>query len=613
MFLFALKNPSGLAVSYTTEPPITGLKDKAVLILRARSPKMPNPDENIILEPSNIDNEVVFMEMNRNVMDNLYQVCNEVFMPILGNPVNMIGWSDLVSKDLMDKFHVFLAHTYVTIGQIKGRTLLPLPANDVTASATTSSKDKAVLLETAIVHWTKQIKSVLKRDPEMALKNGKHPDPVTEVNFWRDQSSDLNAIYKQLSSERIKKVLKFLEQNKSTYTGPFSKLQKEVQIARAESNENYRYLETLMDLFNRLTDDSQELSELIDVFKPVMHTILLIWTYSQYYNTPARLVVLIREICNAIINRCRTSINGDTIFQLIASEEAKMADEKLVQALDVCTQFKMCYFEYKELSKNQWKITTNALFVRLDSFSERCQDIMHLTSTIIQFSALQKIDIGNTKGKTLTATVEQIFQEFTQAQNEFTAITYDIMDIERREFDDDFFKFRQRIKELERRIASILTQGFDDCDTIIGKFKLLDSFASLLNRPIIQDELEKKHIVLLELYKQDLKVVGTLFMEGKALVDSNDEKAPIFKNLPPIAGALNWTNGLLERINEPMEKLSKLSQSIQDREEFKDVQKLYISLCKNLKEYNKQKVVHWEQGVERHTEEQLDKTLLYRE
>jgi dynein heavy chain len=65
-----------------------------------------------------------------------------------------------------------------------------------------------------------------------------------------------------------------------------------------------------MELFKRLTDEAEELSELIDVFKPVMHTILLIWTYSQYYNTPARLVVLIREICNAIINRCRASIDG---------------------------------------------------------------------------------------------------------------------------------------------------------------------------------------------------------------------------------------------------------------------------------------------------------------
>ena len=40
----------------------------------------------------------------------------EIFLPILGNPLNQIGWSDLVSKDLMDKFHQFLAYTYVTIG-----------------------------------------------------------------------------------------------------------------------------------------------------------------------------------------------------------------------------------------------------------------------------------------------------------------------------------------------------------------------------------------------------------------------------------------------------------------------------------------------------------------
>jgi dynein heavy chain len=60
-----------------------------------------------------------------------------------------------------------------------------------------------------------------------------------------------------------------------------------------------------------------------------MHTILLIWTYSQYYNTPARLVVLIREICNAIINRCRAYIDGATIFGFIQGEETKLADDKL--------------------------------------------------------------------------------------------------------------------------------------------------------------------------------------------------------------------------------------------------------------------------------------------
>lgn len=90
-------------------------------------------------------------------------------------------------------------------------------------------------------------------------------------------------------------------------------------------------------------------------------------------------------------------------------------------------------------------------------------------------------------------------------------VDYDIMDIEKKQFADDFFKFRQRIKELERRLASVLTQSFDDCDTLVGKFKLLESFEGLLTREIILDELEKKQITLLELYKQDLKVVSQVF------------------------------------------------------------------------------------------------------
>ena len=37
-------------------------------------------------------------------------------------------------------------------------------------------------------------------------------------------------------------VLKFLEQNKSTYTNPFSKLQREVDYAREDANDNVKCL-----------------------------------------------------------------------------------------------------------------------------------------------------------------------------------------------------------------------------------------------------------------------------------------------------------------------------------------------------------------------------------
>ena len=59
-------------------------------------------------------------------------------------------------------------------------------------------------------------------------------------------------------------MLKFLEQNKSTYTGPFSKLQKEVQVARSEANDNKLYLFTLEEEFNKLTRPDLELTDIKD-------------------------------------------------------------------------------------------------------------------------------------------------------------------------------------------------------------------------------------------------------------------------------------------------------------------------------------------------------------
>jgi dynein heavy chain len=214
---------------------------------------------------------------------------------------------------------------------------------------------------------------------------------------------------------------------------------------------------------------------------------------------------------------------------------------------------------------------------------------------------------------TMSSTIKQIFSEFQETIEQFCRASYDILNIENMEFEDDFFKFKQRIKELERRLASVLTNSFDDCDTIIGKFKLLESFEGLLTRPIIQDELEKKQINLLELYKADLKTVAQVFQEGKPLVERLDESAPIGSNMAPISGAISWTTGLYERVSEPFQRLMTLPQSLQDREEYKDVRKIFESLSKNLNEFESLKIDEWEKGVEENTDDQLNKFLIARE
>lgn len=200
-------------------------------------------------------------------------------------------------------------------------------------------------------------------------------------------------------------------------------------MARVEANDNYLYLQTLSSLFQELSDNSKELSDIQELFVPIMHTILLIWTYSQYYNTPSRLVVLIREICNAVIDRCQNFVDGEKIFAFIKGEEPQEAHNKLQAALNTCTKFKEAYHEYKSKVRGQWKITSNALFMRLDSFQERCHDVMQLTSTILQFKKLDNIAIGNTKGESLSASIQKVFTDFNDAVATFMTVNYDIMDI----------------------------------------------------------------------------------------------------------------------------------------------------------------------------------------
>lgn len=87
-------------------------------------------------------------------------------------------------------------------------------------------------------------------EPEQALKLGNNPGPLVEIEFWKNKMENLNSIYEQLEGVEVKNILRFLEGNKSTYTQPFTKLQKDVKKARTEANDNYRFLSILKDNFD---------------------------------------------------------------------------------------------------------------------------------------------------------------------------------------------------------------------------------------------------------------------------------------------------------------------------------------------------------------------------
>ena len=175
--------------------------------------------------------------------------------------------------------------------------------------------------------------------------------------------------------------------------------------------------------------------------------------------------------------------------------------------------------------------------------------------------------------------------------------------MDEKKFDDDFYEFRSTVKELERRLGSIITQGFEDCPTVAAAFKLFDSFEGLLEREIITADLEKKEVELLRNFGKDVRDVHKIF-EGQ-------KSSPVIaKNAPPFAGAVAWVRGLSERIEQPFEKIQNLSKMVMETDEAVEISSLYESTNADLKLYEKETIAKWMSETESTSDEKLKMNLL---
>lgn len=74
-----------------------------------------------------------------------------------------------------------------------------------------------------------------------------------------------------------------------------------------EAKDICTYLRPLQRLFEDMED-----AQFPDVRRhigPLMHTVCLVWANSRYYNTPARLLVLLQETSNLLIQQVHCVLN----------------------------------------------------------------------------------------------------------------------------------------------------------------------------------------------------------------------------------------------------------------------------------------------------------------
>ncbi|KAK2511168.1 hypothetical protein Q9233_017169 [Columba guinea] len=121
---------------------------------------------------------------------------NKVIVPILTNKKNHQGWPQVVSQDIVRHVHNLKSTVFTVVGQVDGKTLLPLPAGsegiedvDLENEKSMERIDKSLVyaMESAIIDWSHQIQEALKKESSEPLLQGSDPNPKVELEFWKNR------------------------------------------------------------------------------------------------------------------------------------------------------------------------------------------------------------------------------------------------------------------------------------------------------------------------------------------------------------------------------------------------------------------------------------------
>ena len=178
IILIIILTPAAQLVPTTTFP-LTQLKSNGVYFIKKRACAVPR---------ENCDSYLIVGDLATRSIDQLSSLVDEVFVPLLSNPVNHKGWPEMVAQDVQKHVHSLKSTVYQVKGQVSGQTVLPMPVGveKVIKAAkelqenTECSVDLYLksAIEGVVIKWATQINDVMIENSSNAFVPGQNPTPI---------------------------------------------------------------------------------------------------------------------------------------------------------------------------------------------------------------------------------------------------------------------------------------------------------------------------------------------------------------------------------------------------------------------------------------------------
>ncbi|OWK51882.1 Dynein heavy chain 9, axonemal, partial [Lonchura striata] len=542
--------------------------------------------------------------------------------------------------DIIHHVHSLKNAVFKVVGQMKGKTLLPLPAASE-GIENIDPKDEKFLerinkslvhaTESAIIDWSQQIQRVLKKESSEPLLQGTNPTPRVELEFWKSSVcrtasqwlQDFSTSLSPATALFFSHPLCFPVLELFAHADPhpslcISPLLPSCPTALSEAQDISLHLTALQQPLEHI--EAADFSRVKPLLVPLLHVVCWLWATCQHYSVPLRLVVLLQEICNLLIQQAVLYLSPEELLK----GEVEESLGKVQTVLDILNAFKEALEErranlqvYYEPSQHvrSWDFHPRLVFARLDSFLQRLQMVQNLLSTALDLAELEKIEFGGTRGKALGQQVLDMYEEFQESYQVFSERAYDCLDLANLEFEQDALDFQQKVEDMDRRLGTVFSQAFSDAPGLEHIFKLLAMFRNLLQRPVLAAVAAGKVPVLLSMFSTALdhaRLTYTRHTQAGLQLGGCPVRRKI-DNVPPVAGALGWARELRERIQGPLEHLRHIPGLSLDCARGRRVLQKYEEMIQLLDRYQEKLYSDWSQTVSEKSQYNLAQPLIRRD
>ncbi|KAI4568749.1 hypothetical protein MJG53_014367 [Ovis ammon polii x Ovis aries] len=520
----------------------------------------------------------------------------------------------LIRDEFLMNIQKFASSIQRTMQQLEGEIKLEMPSISVAGEVSDLAADPEIveILEQCVINWLNQISTALEGQMK---KTPQGNGPLAEIEFWRERNATLSALHEQTKLPVVRKVLEVMKESDSLLVANLQPVLTELFKFHMEASDNVRFLSTVERHFKNITHGSS-FHVVLETIPSMMSALRMVWIISRHYNKDERMIPLMERIAWEIAERVCKVVNLRTLFK----ENRTSAQHKTLEARNTLHMWKKAYFDTRakiEASGREarWEFDRKRLFERTDYMATICQDLYDILQVVEEFYNIfgpelkavtgdpKRIDDVLCRVDGLVTPMENLtFDPFSIKCSQYWKYVMDDFKIEVLASNTSFDLTLEVDTVIEKEAKNFIDESFKTLRSAEAAFDMLLKFKHIRSREAINRQMMMKFNDILAQYCKEIDIVNKIFVQ-------NLDNPPLYKNHPPVAGAIYWERSLFFRIKHTILRFQEVEE-ILDSDGGREVKQKYLEVGRMMKDYEDRKYEQWKEMTEQILPTLMKKSLL---